>query len=89
MRCVLSHFSCVQLCATPWTVCSPSGSSVHEVVQEKEEILEARILEWVAIPFSRGSSQSRIKPVSLVSPALAGRSTTSTTLYIHDGVSNL
>ena len=30
-------------------------------------ILQARILEWVAVPFSRGSSQSRIKPRS---PAL-------------------
>ena len=29
--------------------CSPSGFSVHEIFQ-------ARILEWVAIPFSRGSS---------------------------------
>ena len=28
---------------------SPPGSSVHG-------ILQARILEWVAIPFSRGSS---------------------------------
>ena len=33
---------------TPWT-CSPPGSSV-------QGILQARILEWVAIPFSRGSS---------------------------------
>ena len=32
--------------------CSLPGSSVHG-------ILEARILEWVTIPFSRGSSQSR------------------------------
>ena len=32
--------------------CSPPGSSVHG-------ILWARTLEWVAIPFSRGSSQSR------------------------------
>ena len=31
---------------------SPSGSSVHGISQ-------ARILEWVAIPFSRGSSWSR------------------------------
>ena len=30
-------------------------------------ILSARILEWVALPFSRGSSQSRIEPSS---PAL-------------------
>ena len=29
--------------------CSPPGSSVHGISQ-------ARILEWVAIPFSRGSS---------------------------------
>ena len=32
--------------------CSPPGSSVHG-------ILQARILEWVAIPFSRGSSTPR------------------------------
>ena len=38
--------------ATPWTVCSPPGSSVHG-------ILQARILEWVAISFSRGSSWPR------------------------------
>ena len=33
-------------------VCSPPGSSVHGIVQ-------ARILEWVAMPSSRGSSQPR------------------------------
>ena len=32
--------------------CSPPGSSV-------QGILQARILEWIAIPFSRGSSQPR------------------------------
>ena len=32
--------------------CSPPGSSVHG-------ILQATMLEWVAIPFSRGASQSR------------------------------
>jgi len=32
--------------------CGPPGSSVHGIVQ-------ARMLEWIAIPFSRGSSQSR------------------------------
>ena len=37
-------------------------SSVHE-------ILQARILEWAAMPSSRGSSQPR----DLLSPALAGR----------------
>ena len=34
---------------TPWTVALP-GSFVHGISQ-------ARILEWVAISFSRGSSQ--------------------------------
>ena len=32
--------------------CTPPGSSVHE-------ILQARILEWVAMPSSRGPSQPR------------------------------
>ena len=43
--------SCIQLFATPWMQ-SPPGSSVHG-------ILQARILEWVAISSSRGSSQPR------------------------------
>ena len=41
----------------------PPGSSVHG-------ILQARFLEWVAISFSRGSSQPRIECMSLTSPAL-------------------
>ena len=32
--------------------CSPPGSSIHGIFQ-------ARVLEWVAIPFSRGSSQPK------------------------------
>ena len=34
------------------TLCNPMDYTVHE-------ILQARILEWVAYPFSRGSSQPR------------------------------
>jgi len=45
--------------------CSPPGSSVHG-------ILQARILEWVAIHFSRGSSLPKDELTSLMSPALAG-----------------
>ena len=44
---VLLARSCPALC-NPMD-CSPPGSSVHG-------ILWARRLEWVAIPFSRGSS---------------------------------
>ena len=43
--------SCPTLC-DPMD-CSPPGSTVHG-------ILQARILEWVAIPFSRGSSWTRL-----------------------------
>ena len=43
-----------QLCPTllDLMVCSPPGSSVHG-------ILQAKLLEWVAIPFSKGSSRLR------------------------------
>ena len=43
--------SCLTLC-NPMD-CSPPGSSLHG-------ILQARKLEWVAIPFYRGSSQPRV-----------------------------
>ena len=36
------------------TLCNPMDYTVHG-------ILQARILEWVAFPFSRGSSQPRDK----------------------------
>ena len=64
---MLSCFSPVQLCATPMD-CSSPGSSVCGVLQ-------ARILEWIAMPFSRGSSRPDpgVKPESLTSPELAGR----------------
>ena len=46
--------------ATPWTV-------THEA--SLSGISQARILEWVAISFSKGLPNPEIKPVS---PALAG-----------------
>ena len=45
---------------------SPPGSSVHG-------ILQARILERVAISYSRDLLDPRVKPTSLESPASAGR----------------
>ena len=47
---VLVTQSCLTLCNT--MDCSLPGSSVHG-------ILQAKILEWVAISFSRGASQPR------------------------------
>ena len=54
--------SCLTLC-DPMD-CSPPGSLVHG-------ILQMRILEWVTIPFPRGSSQPGIEPVFPAPPALA------------------
>ena len=48
------HYVCTQLCTTLCDPadCSPPASPVHG-------LLQARILEWVAIPFSKGSAQCR------------------------------
>ena len=54
-----------QLCLTLCNPvhCSQPGSSVHEILRE-------RTLEWIAIPFSRGSS--RLRDLTWVS-YIAGR----------------
>ena len=49
--------------------CGMPGSSVHGISQ-------AKVLEWVAISFSRGSCQPRLKPVSPAFPALQADSFT-------------
>ena len=63
--------SCLTLC-DPMDYSQPGSSA--------QEILQARILEWVALLLSRDLPDPGIKPVSLTSPRLAGRFfTTSTT----------
>ena len=58
--CVLSRFSRVQLFATLWAVAHQSPLSMG--------ILQVWILEWVAMPFSRGSSWPKDwSPISRVS----------------------
>ena len=52
--------------------CSPPGSPVHG-------ILQAGILEWVALPSSRDLPDPGIEPASLLSPALQADLTTSAT----------
>ena len=42
--------------------CNPPGSSV-------QGILQARILEWVAMPYPRDLPDPGIEPMSLTSPA--------------------
>ena len=42
----------VKVAQSSLTLCNPMYYTVHE-------ILQARVLEWVAVPFSRGSSQPR------------------------------
>ena len=60
--CVLSS---VRLFVIPRTVCSLLGASLHG-------IFPARILEWVAISFSRGLRHPGIESASRASPPLAG-----------------
>ena len=71
----LSHFGRYLTLCNPMD-CSPPGS-VHGVLQP-------RILEWVAMPFSRSLLNRGIKLMSLISPALArGFFTTSATWEAH------
>ena len=60
IKACMSLQSCLSLCNT--MDCSWPGSSVHGILQE-------RILEWVAMPSSRGSSRTRNRtpvPVSCI-----------------------
>ena len=70
----VKSFSRVQLFKTPWTVATratwkaldrgESESESHSVMSDSLQshgILQARILEWVAYPFFRGSSQPRYR----------------------------
>ena len=61
------HAKSLQLCPALFDLmdCSLPGSSVHG-------ILQARVLEWVAIVSSRDLPNPRIKPTPLTSSALAG-----------------
>ena len=61
--CELSHFSHVRLLVTPWTAAHQAPLSMG--------ILQTRILEWVALPSSRGSPRPRDR-TCLMSPELAG-----------------
>ena len=65
----------VSVLGRSWLSCdptdsSPAGSSVHRIIR-------ARVLEWVAMSFTRGSSCPRTERESPMSPALAGRFFTS------------
>ena len=62
--------SCLTICGSMG--CNPPGSSVHGIFQ-------ARILEWVASSYAGGLPDPGIEPISLASPALAGRLFTTST----------
>ena len=68
---VLNRFSHVHFYSMD---CSLPGSSVHG-------ILHARILEWVAMPPPGDLPDPGIEPVSLMSPALAGRFFNTSTIW--------
>ena len=62
--------SCAKLLQLYLTLCNPTDCSLPS--SSVNGILQARILEWVAISSTRGSSCLGITPRSLMSPALAG-----------------
>ena len=64
LRTLVELLGCVRLLCDPMD-CSPPGSSVHE-------ILQARTLQRVAIPSSRGPSRRRDPARVSARPALAG-----------------
>ena len=72
---MLSHFSLVQLFATPWTVACQAPLSMGFSRQNS----------WSGLLFPPGNlPEPGIKPMSLMSPALGGRFfTTSTTWEAH------
>ena len=62
---MLNCFNHVQLFATLWTVAHPAPLSMG--------ILQARILEWVAMPSSRGSSHPRGRTCISCDSCIVGR----------------
>ena len=72
MRCAKLLQSCLTLCYP--MDCSLPGSSVHW-------ILQARILQWVAMPSFRDLPYPGMEPMFPVSPTLAGRFFTTNTTW--------
>ena len=67
--CVYVYMCEVKVAQLYLTLCNPMDYKVHG-------ILPARVLEWVAVPFSRGSSQTRGQThvsSKLMSAYIAGR----------------
>ena len=71
---LLSHFSHVRFFATLWTVALQALLSMG--------ILQARILEWAAVPSSRESSPPRDGTCVSMSPAWAGRFFTTSATWV-------
>ena len=69
-------YVCTQLYLTVFNPmdCSPPDSSVYRIIL-------VRILEWVVISSSGDLPDPGIKPMSLMSPALAGRFFTTNTTW--------
>ena len=78
LLCFVHFYVCVLVTQLCLTLCDPANCSLPGF--PLHGILQARILEWIAIPFSRGSSQPR--DWTLVS-CIAGRLFTMSTLLLY------
>ena len=75
---MLNHLSRVRLFVILWTMALQAPLSIG--------ILQAKILEWAAMPSSRVLSDPGTELISLMSPAIAGKFfTTSTTCEAWEG----
>ena len=65
---LLTHFSPIGLCVTPWTLCDPIDGSPPG--SPFPGILQARTLEWVTISFSNAWKwKVKVKSLSRVRPS--------------------
>ena len=73
MCCVLSHFSCVRLFATWWTLRSPPGSSVHGILPARKSMGFSWQEYWSELPCPPPDLPNPgVELVSFTSPSLAG-----------------
>ena len=76
--CLCMWAKSIQLCPT---LCDPIDGS--PAVPSVHGTLQARILEWVAVPSSKDIPDPGIEPESLMSPTLAGRFFTTSATISH------
>ena len=74
LSCLPSYFSHVHLFVTLWTILFATLWTTAHQAPLSMGSLQAKILEWVALPSSRNLPDPAIEPMSLLSPTLTEKS---------------